>query len=234
MNTLRPVLAAVNGDLLRLLVIIAILVLSGLGQLIGRLKQAKPPRPGPGRPQPPKPKVGQPDNPVAKEIDEFLRRVAERSQRKGVEPVAKPRLPELPAKPKVSALPKTSTEKPVVAEAAAEVPIGRQVTEHVTKYLDEQEFARRSAQLGAEVAEIDREVDQHLRQTFDHSLSKLASVPGETAAPPSVESAEPVQVATAVAVAGPESLLLALAHPDSIRQAIVLNEILHRPEERWV
>ena len=114
---------------------------------------------------------------MANEIDEFLRRVAERGKRNGVEPAPRPTSQEVPATPKVS-------EKPVVAETAADTPIGRQVTEHVTKYLDEQEFARRSAQLGAEVVEVDREVDQHLHQTFDHSVSKLATVPGEAAAPP--------------------------------------------------
>ena len=135
MNTLLPLLAAFNGDLLRIVIIITILVLSGLGQLIARLKQAQQPRPPAGLPQQPKPKAG---DPVANEIDEFLRRVAERGKRNGVEPAPRPTSQEVPATPKVS-------EKPVVAETAADTPIGRQVTEHVTKYLDEQEFARRSA-----------------------------------------------------------------------------------------
>jgi hypothetical protein len=223
MNTLLPLLAAFNGDLLRILVIITILILSGIGQLIARLKQAQQPRPPGGLPQQPKPKAG---DPVANEIDEFLRRVAQRGKRTGVEPAARPTLQELPTtvKPK--------SEKPVVAETAADTPVGGQVTEHVKKYLDEQEFERRSEQLGAEVVEADREADQHLHQTFDHTVSKLANVPGEAAAPPTTELLDSGEFVPDVIA--PTDLFLALANPDSIRQAIVLNEILHRPEERWV
>jgi hypothetical protein len=223
MNTLMPLLAAIEPGLIKILIWVAVIVLWGLAQLISRLKKAPQPRP----------RVGLPQQPLANDIDEFLRRAAERSKRKGVEPAARPTLQELPAAPRAAAAPKVSGDRPVVAETGNEAPIGRQVTEHVAKYLDEEDFARRSAQLGAEVAEIDRQVDQHLHQTFDHTLSKLAAVPGEAAAPSLVESAESDDAAASVGLAGPASLVLALADPDSIRQAIILNEILHRPEERW-
>jgi hypothetical protein len=226
MNTLAPLVAALNGDLMRLLVIITIIALSGLARLLARLKQAQQPRPPVGVPRQPKPPAG---DPVADEIDEFLRRVAQRGNRKGVEPAAaRPTLPELPVTPK------GSSEKPIVAETAVDTPVGGQVTEHVTQYLDEGEFARRSEQLGAEVFEADREADQHLHQTFDHSVSKLANVPGEAAAPPTTELADSGEFVPDVSLTAPTDLFLALADPDSIRQAIVLSEILHRPEERWL
>ena len=70
---------------------------------------------------------------------------------------------------------------------------------------------------------------------FDHSVSQLAAVPGEAAAPPM--AAEPPELTEPSALEIPATfatgLSAILASPDSVRQAIVLSEIFHRPEERW-
>ena len=119
--------------------------------------------------------------------------------------------------------------------AEAGKPVGGQVTEHVQKYLDAEEFTRRAGELGGEVTQAVEEVDQHLRQVFDHSVSQLAAVPGEAAAPPA--AAEPPELTELSLLEIPATfatgLSTLLADPDSVRQAIVLGEIFRRPEERW-
>ena len=133
--------------------------------------------------------------------------------------------------------PSPPAAEPVRAEAVAEAaaqPVGGQVSEHVKKYLDEDAFARREDALGKEVAQADKQIDQHMQQVFDHRVSKLESVPGEVAAPP-VAYAPPDLVGSAADI--PDTfatgLLELVGNPDSLRQAIILSEILHRPEERW-
>ena len=73
---------------------------------------------------------------------------------------------------------------PVHAEVVADAPVGGKVEEHVKKYLDSEDFARRESQLGEEVAQADKAIDQHFSQVFDHQVSRLASLPGEAAVPP--------------------------------------------------
>ncbi len=158
---------------------------------------------------------------VAEEIEEFMRRAANRRNVQGTQPA--------PAPP-----PTPAAAEPARAQVGVEQPVGGQVEEHVKKYLDAQEFSRRSQELGEEVAEVDREVGQHLHEVFDHQVSRLEVVPGEAAAPP--EAAEPSDLAEAspnMPATFATGLLDLVSSPDSLRQAIILNEILHRPEERW-
>ncbi len=115
-----------------------------------------------------------------------------------------------------------------------EAPVGGRVTEHVTKYLDADDFSRREATLGQEVAQADQQIDQHLRQVFDHRVSKLEAVPGEAAAPPTAyEPPDLVGAAADIPDTFATGLLTLITDPESLSQAIILSEILHRPEERW-
>ncbi len=71
-----------------------------------------------------------------------------------------------------------------VVDDTTEEPVGAQVGKQVEKYLDTEEFTRRTSQLGGEVAQADVESDQRLKQVFSHDVSQLAKKPGESAAPP--------------------------------------------------
>ena len=98
------------------------------------------------------------------------------------------------------------------------------------KYLDTEEFTRRTSQLGGEVAQADVESDQRLKQVFSHDVSQLAKKPGESAAPPRPTKPPSRQIAAAIAPAG---LFALLGDTEGIRHAIVISEILRRPEDRW-
>ena len=106
--------------------------------------------------------------------------------------------------------------------------------QHVKKYLDEEEFTRRSKKLGEDVAESDDKIERHLKSVFDHSLSKIAATPGETASPPGAklaDTAPEITMATPSIAAGDVAALF--GNPLSIRQAVIISEILNRPLERW-
>jgi hypothetical protein len=226
MNPVALPVAIHFGDLAGIAAVIVIIFASAVWQWLVRSVQLERRMQQPGRPGPPADRPR--DRTVDDEIGEFLRRAA---QRRG--PQAAPPLQGAPLR--------RAAEQPVQAEiveenaAAVEKPVGRQVTQHVEAYLDSGEFARRSSELGGEVAQADAQLGEHLRQAFDHEVGKLAEKPGEAAAPPAVD--ESLLPAGDRLPSGPSPAAVELAallgDIDGIRQAVVLNEILRRPEDRW-
>jgi hypothetical protein len=214
MNAHLLPLAALDVFLIKAVVVIIVFILAGIAQLIAKLQQMQPPAGRPPRPVPPN---------VAEEIGEFMRRAASRRNAAGGQAA-----PGSPPKP-------SPVAPPARVEAAPEPPVGGQVEEHVKKYLDAQEFTRRSEDLGEEVAQADREIDQHMHQVFDHRVSQLELVPGEAAAPPAAtfETSETTEAAPVASLPVAVGLLDLIGSPESLRQAIILNEILQRPEYRW-
>ncbi len=204
MNVFLPIFAAGWNDLIGLLVVLLLFIVPVIGQLLAKLQQAQPPAGGP-RPQQPVPVD------VADEIDVFMRRVL--GQQGGEE---NPPIRNEPA----------PVERPVEAEVVAEEPRGERIVEHVGKKFDSQKFSRRADLLGSEFTQADEKLKQHLSQTFDHKLGQL-----ETAAvePPSTSETAVVEIPPTFA-AGWATML---SDTDSVRRAIVLSEIIHRPEERW-
>ena len=84
--------------------------------------------------------------------------------------------------------------------------------------------------MGGEVAQADAQISQHMQQVFSHDVGKLSKKPGEAALPP---EAALEAVATVSTLLPPPNFALLLGNIDAVRQAIILNEILQRPEERW-
>jgi len=105
---------------------------------------------------------------------------------------------------------------------------GETVGEHVRQHmghLKESTLAEQAAHLGEQVAQADDRVAARLHEKFDHQLGKLQA-----------RNTQRRSEAAAAAVLEPtsaESIAALLANPDSIRNAIVLNEILQRPTDRW-
>jgi Na+-transporting methylmalonyl-CoA/oxaloacetate decarboxylase gamma subunit len=221
MIPLAPLFADVGAIIFKLVLFLLIFGIPAIGQLIAKMKTIHPPAGGP-LPQAPKRPV---PTDVVNEIEDFLKRAAQK--REGKQIVA-PQVRQAPRRVE-------RIEQPVKAEVVSNGPVGGKVEEHVKKYLDSEEFARRESQLGEEVAQADKAIDQHLSQVFDHQVSRLASLPGEAAAPP--VAYEPQELADASTLEIPATFATGLgtllADADSVRQAIVLSEIFRRPEERW-
>ncbi len=261
MNSVEPLLAVGLDDLLSGLIPVIVAVIWVLSQLFGRkpeqpkrrpfkppverpvarVPQANPPRQPPmGRPPAPpqKPVIVEaqrqqrPEAPFdpAKELEEFLRRVQERrgaAAPRDVE-VVRPQQP----KPQRRAV-RTAADELVTAEAVEERRAESSVAEHVAKHLDSRKFTARAQQL-SHVDQADEQMDAHLAQVFEHKLGRLE--PQSTSRPAAVAPtarAEQVRADIAATPTAAAGLAALLANTESIRQAILLNEILTRPEHRW-
>jgi len=84
-----------------------------------------------------------------------------------------------------------------------------------------QQISEHARHLGEEVDLADDKLESHLQQTFDHQLGQLKTTASSTAATPHANAAPDVTVT---------ELLKMLRSPESVRDAIVMAEILRRPE----
>ncbi len=224
MSLLAPLWAQkIPEGLIWLAIFIVFGVVPAIFQMINKQgqKQRRRQRPKPDRQQPPVQAVGARPQPpqgagggMEGEIEEFLRRAA---QPRGRRPAARP-----------------AAEPAAVQEDVHNHPVGAGMPEHVGERLDRSEFQRRSDQLGGEVAQADEQAQERLHQVFDHQVGQLAETPGESPATPQSSSAEELEGRTAELPSTAAAGLAALfSNADNIRQAIVINEVLTRPEDRW-
>ncbi|MGD0654183.1 MAG: hypothetical protein ABSA16_07570 [Thermoguttaceae bacterium] len=236
MNALLPFAAAIDfGEVVRILIIVVVFLVVMIGKLIGNMRapQRPPgpmnsPAPLPQQPRPaprPQAQTARPKT-VKEEIDEFLSRAAQKKQLQptSADPVHRISQPMTPL---------AQRSGPLQAEVVRERPVGGEVSEHVKKYLDEKQFDERASKLGGEVAAADTKIEQHLKEVFGHGIGKLAAKPGETAAPPTIKPTDFFQDELPALPAAGAGLAALLNNIDNLRQAIVLNEILQRPIDRW-
>ncbi len=147
---------------------------------------------------------------MAGDIEDFLRRAA---QRRAQQPLQAPKAERRPGEAIVDA---EVVEPPVLH--------GGSVAEHVASHLREGVFDQQVARLGEEVDQADDRMEARLQQRFAHELGQLGAV---TARPQDSilddDSSRPLRPAPAM------SIVELLRNPESVRQAIILNEILKRP-----
>lgn len=233
MNALALFGAIDFGEVVRFLMVILIFLIPAIGKILMSMRAPqRPADPRPIAPQVQPPPRQQPQmqaqaarpKSVKDEIDEFLRRAAQKKQPTSGNPARR-----------VSQTgdPFAQREEPIQAEVVYSRPVGGEVSEHVKKYLDEKEFDQRASKLGGEVAAADTKIERHLKEVFGHGISHLASRPGETAAPPTPTSTGFFEDEVPVLAAAGTGLAVLLNNIDNLRQAIVLNEILQRPIDRW-
>lgn len=257
MNSLNLILFAAPGiqEIFSVLVAIVFFIFWLVNQIADAKKQQRekeqaPPESAPdpmaadAAPAAAQPKAP-PQDPLRAQVDEFLRRAGKQpggkpaSQRKPPardeivvlldDSVAEPprRSPSaLRPQPKPAA---AARDRRSPAPPASKRPAGRQrgksVAEHVAENAGSStsQFRQEVADLGQRVKQADEQFDRQLQQKFDHELGTLAS------RAPVSESASP-----AAAPVSPAAQIAALmASPDGVRQAIVLNEVLRRPTDRW-
>jgi hypothetical protein len=233
MIRLTPLLAVDISQVIGVIVVILFIIVPAIGQLLAKMGQQQ--RPGGGRPpgRPPAgggPAAGRPAaGGLEDEIGEFLRRAAQRRQAQAAppppprgHPVGPPAMAQ-PVRPQL-----------VQAEVVRPQALGEGIKQHVGEYLDPGEFQRRAAGLGEEVAQADEQIEQRLHARFNHQVSSLADTPGESAAVPRVAPAgEPEDRVGELPSTAAAGLAAMLGSSEGIRRAIVINEILTRPEDRW-
>jgi hypothetical protein len=191
------------------------------------------------------PGVGQQADPLRNQVEEFLRRAGRGPEAgKGQQGRHVPPTQEIevlldenamldrpPARAPLRRESRTIAAQPV-SMPSDQRPARRPVTPRKRKTLAERateraaaradSLAKKVSHLGQRVIEDDQQFDVQLKAKFDHTVGTLAAGP--------VSQAELVPAAPS----SPAGQIAAmLANPDGVRQAIILNEILRRPSDRW-
>ena len=224
-------LLAADFGWVKIVFLLVVFVVWIFNNLLGDKLKAK------GRPQRPQIPPPQPDLPEGQpasqpqlvgEIEEFLKRASQKRQERTRR--------KQPAKVVVKSVPPAlSTPSRRLVQSGAdqqgfEVSQRGSVAEHVQQHLDTRQFADRAAHLADEdIAKSDDVREAHRKQVFDHKLGRLADT-STAAAPAPTVAANPTDAEVAAAAVGLATLL---SNPQNLKHAIVLNEILTRPEHRW-
>ena len=163
---------------------------------------------------------------ILKALEEFLRDIAEQQARQQAGPPAGQRGVRPP--PVRPARPLPPREPVLEAEVLEAAPLRDSVSQHVAQHLDPSSIRQHTAQLGAELAQEEAKHQSDVREKFGHKLGRLSGTPATASA---TAASRVTNLAGALTPAG--DLVQLLRSPASIRQAILLNEILARPEHRW-
>ncbi|MHB8952497.1 MAG: hypothetical protein ACYC4U_05920 [Pirellulaceae bacterium] len=160
---------------------------------------------------------------MADDLEAFLRQAAQRraqhanAARRPAAPAPPPPRGPLaapPPKPQPQPHPHPKTAPPVVAEVVAPSEPTRLGTRVSTAA-----FEQRAEHLGEEVGLADEHMEAHLAQRFDHQVGSQ---------PPSAPADRVAELGERLL--DPETLAAMLADPTSLRQAVLLSEILARPD----
>jgi hypothetical protein len=186
----------------------------------------------------PRPPRKDPD--TTRELEEFLKRSsadrreivkrpAQPAPRPQSQPEARTRTPRRKAEERDKRR-RTPTPTPALVnlresdltKERAPTPVGQ-----VRPSIDTREFAERATHLGS--LDTARPLEEHLKEAFSHQVGTLAAKPTDSLA------AQNRAAAAAAAATGTRQTLpiAALLSGGNLRNAIILNEILKRPEERW-
>jgi hypothetical protein len=228
MNGALPLFAFDVG----LIIGIVIVIIAVLGQVLTKLKEAQQPPPQQRRPQPQvrPPQAGAgggagggKPNPLEDEIRQFLRGAAERrgpAAEKRPQQVSPPR----PAQPRPAA---SRSPTPVEAEVVTAEAGG------LREQLEAKESRRLVSSLDADMAEADDKMDSHVHEVFDHQLGTLGRTPSASGPAPAAPPSSPKGTATPLPQTAAAGLAAMFASAENIRTAVLVNEILQRPEHRW-
>lgn len=199
-------------DIIRIAAIVLFIVVPVLAKLFRR---AEPARPAGGRPAGGFVELEDDEEEAVlnEEIERFLRE-ATGGQRKP---------PPAPA------------PEPIVAEIVPPRRLSDSGSRHLetSVHADEQRFTQHTSRLGEEVGLADDEMEDHIHAAFDHRLGGLS----DTSVGADVPEVDAYDEEPGSSKDETPSLAAELAatfrDPQSIRQAIILSEILSRPEHRW-
>jgi len=225
---MAPVLAFGMGDFFRAAIPVVFLIIWVISQVIG--EQAK--RPQPGKGAKPRPGGRRPPKGVAQEIEEFLKRAAQ--QRGGGKPadVEVMRPPRAAAGQGRRGVEKPAWQQPLepaaVDRAVEVLPTRNEIAESVERHLGGDLLGEHAEQLGDEIREVNGEVEQRLHEKFDHRVGHLTTQPHAMPAAQVIPA-----VGTGVDTKAAAEVIALLRDPRGVRKAIIVSEVLNRPEHRW-
>jgi hypothetical protein len=183
-------------------------------------------------PPPPEPQRGTVDK-VRDEIAEFLRQSQQQKERgrpassRPTEAQAGAPTPKRKKRANKPAISSQRRVEEVVIEAEVVNPRREGVAEHVSRRMSDADFLRRSNQPSS-VDQADEEMAEHVASSLDHRLGSLEGRLGTSSVAPSMGERWHEL--------GSQSTLNAaalLSSDEGLRAAMLLQEILPRPEHRW-
>ncbi len=167
---------------------------------------------------------------MARDIEDFLRRAAERRQQQMKQkqggappPVQRPAPP--PPQQRQAPKPKPKPRPVVVVRDDVEVVDMRKqsVREHVQTHIDTSSIAYHAEHLTDDISQTDERLEDRLHDKFDHEVSKLEdkiSIRTDTA--PSATKDDVSGIAM--------DIVKMIKTPSTMRQAILMAEVLKRPD----
>jgi len=234
----KPLLA----DWIEVAIFAFIIISSLLGQLYKAAQENRkraqkkagqpPPMAGGGAPGQPVANAGRPKS-LEKEIESFLRK-----QLGGPEPAE----PKPPPRPPIGTARKPSRQTPPQPRPVARTsqrstrtafPERESVSSHVERHILSDGIGQRDSHLGEKLSHADERMESHLQEVFQHRLGTLDTEGGSSSS--SIRQGTDAAVWSGGQVSTPLSVELfkMLSSPPQVQAAIVLSEILRRPEDRW-
>ena len=140
---------------------------------------------------------------MLKELENLLRDITEQQPAR-----ARPRPSQRPAQ--------QQTLEYLDAEIVEAEPIHEGIAEHVSQHLDTDDITSRASHLGTAARQADDKLESHIHDKFDRDLSKIDDHLPEEGQPSGGKPAA-------------SEIAEMLRNPKSIRQAVILSEILNRP-----
>lgn len=112
--------------------------------------------------------------------------------------------------------------------------VAQDVARHVARRMGKSDFTQRVATLGEQVGQSDDRMEAHLHSAFEHDLGQFGT---RTSTPEASvfdsDSGRAASATEAAAASGGLSLRSMLRDERQLRNAIILSEILRRPEHLW-
>lgn len=251
----QPVLALDVGQIVVGLIALVMVIIRQLleANKNAGAKRVQQPLPQPPQPQNPNkapaPAAGQQADPLRAQVEEFLRRAGQAAQQNPPRPQTAPVSqiemlvkPPQPPDPRIIGQPlrqaewrqtassSASPQSAVGTEKARNARSGKSrkrksVAEHVAEQVTAraENLASHASKLGQRIVAEDAQFDVQLKSKFDHTVGTLggSEVSATATSTPAMSDTPAGQLAAM------------LANPSGIRQAVIVNEILRRPSDRW-
>lgn len=256
----QQLLLADFAEMIRVVLPIIFVVIYGVAHLVGALQEEKKKREkfpkreplDPGRAErfpadqqeQNEPGLGKPatlEETLRREVEDFLKRAQgggatsqpPRTPRPAPQrqPSAPPKKAAAEAKPRrlvkqPKPLSQRKSEEPVLEVVRPGAPTGAAVDAYVESQMrGVASIGRQASRLGSEVALADDRMEAQLHEKFDHRVGTLAPLAASSTGPQG-GGAEKENVAA-------REFRELIARPGGMRQLVIANEVLRRPEERW-
>lgn len=222
---MNPLFADI-GDIIGLIITLAIIGFSVLSQVLGSGDKAKQQQAQRRRQQ--QQQAQRQNNPQAKsiesEIEDFLRQARGDAPKQEVIPVAE-------------VAEEREAVRTLVQDANADQPIEpgknftRELSSHVENHIGRDSISTRDAQLGDTVELADERIEQHLEEVFDHQVGDIAHFDHSENTNKISEGTDAISWEEKEEEASMASEIIELLKsPDSVRQMFIAKEIFERPE----